>query len=371
MITLIVLAGGGVVGGKAIWAATAVRRLCALQGSDIEAATGVTPVSVSVTQGSSTLPFTFCDFSGPVSNERADGVVLTQDATEAGVSGGDSSNCLRGDYWGGRSLTCLTLSASSASSDGTTGTAPATVMVSATRFNGNASYSAEVTCVAPPSDSQPSADLEQTCWDRTTKVMATVASRLGVPSDSTTTASSDTLSTLVSLAGSGSGTSTSGTSDQSTPTDTPSDTSTPTDTPTDTPTATPTQDPVAALDQARASSLPNLNLDGHWAVQVASKFNGVTDPTETTASGSHTFGNADILAEYQSLATRFSAYPVMLVKGSDFTTAAGNDRIWVTLVDPGNLPDRAAALTWCSGQFPSLTGNALLNVCYPRQLTPR
>jgi serine/threonine protein kinase len=131
---------------------------------------------------------------------------------------------------------------------------------------------------------------------------------------------------------------------------------------------------AARLTELYAADRPRLATDSRWAVQLSSKWKGVTDPGLTAANGSHTFYLADVLAEHQQLRQRFGA-GVMLVQSTDFgkqytyPSKPPGEPIWVTVVDLG-AAGQSAAQGWCAGNFPGLSGDALKNVCYPRQLTP-
>ena len=139
-----------------------------------------------------------------------------------------------------------------------------------------------------------------------------------------------------------------------------------------------TTDPETAaavrLTELYAADRPRLATDGRWAVQLSSKWKGVTDPGLTAANGSHTFYLADVVAEHQQLRQRFGG-AVMLVQSTDFgkqytyPSKPPGEPIWVTVIDLG-YPGQSAAQGWCSASFPGLNGDALKNVCYPRQLTP-
>lgn len=148
--------------------------------------------------------------------------------------------------------------------------------------------------------------------------------------------------------------------------------------PTSSPTSPPATSPSSPTDIAAAASLAKLQatrdatvtqvrLDGRWVAQLASKYDGVVDPNQTTASGSHTFGYPDILAEYESIRAVFGD-GVLLLQGTDFgRQVSGRKAIWVTLYD-GGFRSQAQAQAWCGHQFPGLTGKALANKCVVRSL---
>jgi hypothetical protein len=100
---------------------------------------------------------------------------------------------------------------------------------------------------------------------------------------------------------------------------------------------------------------------------------GITDPLQTTQTGSHTFMAADILAE--SLQARQTvanpAQNVYLVWGTDFgkrSQAPNGSPYWITLVDAG-FGSSGAVKAWCQSTYSSLTPAQLADTCAPRQLT--
>ncbi|MBK7723156.1 MAG: hypothetical protein IPI32_13310 [Austwickia sp.] len=128
------------------------------------------------------------------------------------------------------------------------------------------------------------------------------------------------------------------------------------------------QQSLAELRTVREGSVDGLNLDGHWAAQLASKYDGVVDPLQTAGNGGHTFRYPDILAEYEQLRASHGESTILL-NGSDFGRQGGRTKqTWVTLYD-GGFASAQEARTWCTRAFPALTGQALANRCVPRALT--
>ncbi|MEO3939267.1 hypothetical protein V3N99_21340 [Dermatophilaceae bacterium Soc4.6] len=131
---------------------------------------------------------------------------------------------------------------------------------------------------------------------------------------------------------------------------------------------------LAVLQKQQAQDLDSTTFDGRWVLQVASKFDGVTDALQVTRSGSHTFHNVDILSEYRSLRTRLEAsgITVHLLRSNDFgtTTVSHPERIWVTLADPGGLYSADDAMSECRSLFPELDDRHLRNACVGRRLLP-
>lgn len=149
-------------------------------------------------------------------------------------------------------------------------------------------------------------------------------------------------------------------------------------------TASPTQTPKpvdpqvaarAALGAAVTSGEAALQTKSQWVVQLDSKWIGISDPTETAADGTHTFKATDILSEYQALQNQFGT-SVVMVNSTYFGTQLSyaskpkNQPLWTVVYDPGNFSSIDDANSWCSTEFPALSGNSLANVCYPRQATP-
>src|ERR1035437_7466333 len=76
---------------------------------------------------------------------------------------------------------------------------------------------------------------------------------------------------------------------------------------------------LLALNQQRATDLPTTPFDGQWVAQLSSKYDGISDPLQTSASGSHTFHNVDILAEYQHLqGLDLGRAPLTLLLSTDY-----------------------------------------------------
>lgn len=135
--------------------------------------------------------------------------------------------------------------------------------------------------------------------------------------------------------------------------------------------ATRSDSPKTTLTNLRRDALNDIDRDGRWAVTLSAKYDGIVDEHQTSASGSHTFGLKDILALHSQLEDRHEdGGTIYLVTSRDLeSTADGSyaDTLWMTMLDPGGLASRDEALAWCESTF-SLTGDDLLNVCYPRQL---
>ncbi len=146
--------------------------------------------------------------------------------------------------------------------------------------------------------------------------------------------------------------------------------------PTTLPTAPPAVDPQASakavLIDTRAADLSRFSTNGQWLIQLNSKWNGLVDPAQTAANGTHQFFYSDILIQYQDLRSRFGDR-VLLVQSVDlgkqisYAGKPAGEPLWVVVYDPGNLGSVEDARSWCRASFPGLTASALANVCYPKQ----
>lgn len=142
-----------------------------------------------------------------------------------------------------------------------------------------------------------------------------------------------------------------------------------------TPTASPTEqeDPQDQLETRRQESLEVATFDGHWVVQLASKYNGQVDPYEFTPSGTHTFYLADIWREHQQLTDLLAVrdVPVYLFEAGDFgAQRERHNTYWVTIADPGGLNSKEEAEQFCAELYPERSGDRLENSCVARELLP-
>lgn len=153
----------------------------------------------------------------------------------------------------------------------------------------------------------------------------------------------------------------------------PTTTVTSTATPPPTTTVTTTAAPPSAAEQLsdkRDESLARLDTDGDWAVSLSAKQDGTRDDRQVTSSGSHVFRLPDILELHEGYESTYAWTDVYLLKAEDLgsTVGADDDKIWMTIVDPGWLTTREDAEAWCAVEFSWLSGDDLDNACYPRQL---
>jgi hypothetical protein len=130
---------------------------------------------------------------------------------------------------------------------------------------------------------------------------------------------------------------------------------------------------LAELDRLTQQGLAQVSLSGQLVAQIASKNPGITDPYETTASGSHTFQATDILAEHEKLRDdpRNGGAKVVLLKSTDFGKRQiyHGQPLYVTFVVKA-FGSESAVRSWCARRFPTLSGDALANQCAVRRLRP-
>lgn len=129
---------------------------------------------------------------------------------------------------------------------------------------------------------------------------------------------------------------------------------------------------VATLYTRSSADAETVSFDGRWVAQLASKYVGIQDPYQTTASGSHTFGAADILAESDALAARVTGARVVLLNSMTYGKRFAHDGkpLWVTMALNPAFTSQESVIAWCAGQFPELTGKQLTNQCMPNRLNP-
>jgi hypothetical protein len=127
-----------------------------------------------------------------------------------------------------------------------------------------------------------------------------------------------------------------------------------------------------ALKEQAAVDRRQTNVRGQWVAQLSSKYVGVRDRLQKTASGSHKFNAVDILAEHKDVRNRFGdLYDVILLRGQDFGSGKTHNgkTLWYTFVI-GNFASRGDVSYFCSSAFPDLTGTRLDDHCLSRRLRP-
>ena len=158
--------------------------------------------------------------------------------------------------------------------------------------------------------------------------------------------------------------------------------SSPAPTPPPTPTATPTPKPSKTeleqqarteLEQQSAEGLATADPHGQWVAQLSGKYIGITDDQQTNSSGGHTFRAVDILAEYAATKAKAEKLgpSVVLIKGSTILKGrqeTSGHLFW--FVFALEFSSKASVETFCAKLYPSLSGPALTNRCYPTQLKP-
>jgi len=137
------------------------------------------------------------------------------------------------------------------------------------------------------------------------------------------------------------------------------------------PVVTANADEMLQLTAAASRSQLDAAVASHaWVAQLASKYVGITDPLQTTASGSHTFGAADIMAEHLALVARGSDATVILADSRTYgsgSTMEGRP-YWRTMALSPSFSEALVVTVWCARTFPELSGDALNNQCLPVQL---
>lgn len=129
-----------------------------------------------------------------------------------------------------------------------------------------------------------------------------------------------------------------------------------------------------ALKTAATDGEARFAPDGQVVVQLSSKWVGITDPREIAEDGSHTFRATDILDLYRADLEQYGS-EIVLVRSTffgkqlNYSKKPAGEPMWVVL-DTRKFSDMEDARSWCSEQFPNLSGNDLLNSCYPRIATP-
>ncbi|WP_433362128.1 hypothetical protein ACQPZX_29785 [Actinoplanes sp. CA-142083] len=130
---------------------------------------------------------------------------------------------------------------------------------------------------------------------------------------------------------------------------------------------------LGELDSLSRQGLTRVSLGGQLVAQLASKNPGISDPHETTASGSHVFQATDILAEHERLRDdpRNGDATVVLLKSTDYGKRQlyHGKPLYVTFALRA-FGSEAAVRAWCARRFPELTGDALANQCAVRRLRP-
>ena len=144
--------------------------------------------------------------------------------------------------------------------------------------------------------------------------------------------------------------------------------STPTETTSTTPSPQEQRDTAfATLEDMVSTDSERDPVRGQWVAQLSSKFEGVVDTSQQATP----FTLPQILAEVERLRSD-PAYGelVRVVHQGDWAgSEAGATPMWVTFADLDAV-SRDSVVRWCSSHF-SQRGQALLNVCYPRQLKVR
>ncbi len=123
----------------------------------------------------------------------------------------------------------------------------------------------------------------------------------------------------------------------------------------------------SALEQMVTADAQTNPIRGQWVAQLASKYEGVIDRTQQAAP----FSLVQILAEINRIKANpeYGSLVRVIHQGDWAGSTPGPTPLWVTFADL-NASSKDQVVVWCRSHF-SQRGQALLNVCYPRQLNPK
>lgn len=121
---------------------------------------------------------------------------------------------------------------------------------------------------------------------------------------------------------------------------------------------------LATLAQLVESDAEKDPIRGQWVAQLASKYEGVIDKTQQ----SKPFTVPQILAEVNRHLRNpeYGSEVRVVLQGDWGGSTAGARPLWVTFADIDGS-SRAEVVAWCESRFKQ-RGQALLNVCYPREM---
>lgn len=129
----------------------------------------------------------------------------------------------------------------------------------------------------------------------------------------------------------------------------------------------------AELTRLADTGRAQVSFDGRWVAQLASKYDGVTDPQLTAMNGSHTFRFPDILNEHLTLQRSAPAgTQVVLLRSTDYgkRSVVNGQPLWVTMALRPEFTSEAAVQSWCAQRYPAVSGKDLKNICMPNRLNP-
>lgn len=126
------------------------------------------------------------------------------------------------------------------------------------------------------------------------------------------------------------------------------------------------------LEQLADDGLDQVSLDGSHAAMIASKWNGIKDPLQKTASGSHVFHYSDILDEHETLVGEDNlGRTVILLRSTDYGRHATSPKgkvLYVTIAY-GGFSSSDEVRDWCEERFAGLSPNERANTCVSTRLT--
>jgi len=121
---------------------------------------------------------------------------------------------------------------------------------------------------------------------------------------------------------------------------------------------------LAALDQKVGLSRGYHPIRGQWVAQLASKSEGIVDLTQQPTP----FTLQDILAEIErhEASSVYGPSVRVVLQGDWGGSTPAASPLWVTFADL-DARSKDEVVSWCESHF-AQRGQALLNVCYPRQM---
>jgi hypothetical protein len=135
----------------------------------------------------------------------------------------------------------------------------------------------------------------------------------------------------------------------------------------------PVDDALDQLEQTSRQDLTQVSLNGQYVAQLASKYPGIVDQQQETATGSHTFQAADILAEYERLRDdpANGQAQVVLLRSIDYGIRQRyqGHALYVTFA-LDDFGSSQSVRSWCVKRFPSLSDAAREDQCAVRRLKP-
>ncbi|GAA1832310.1 hypothetical protein ACFFOM_13700 [Microlunatus capsulatus] len=126
------------------------------------------------------------------------------------------------------------------------------------------------------------------------------------------------------------------------------------------------------LEQLADEGISLIDLNGEDAAMIASKWEGIRDPLQTTSRGDHLFHYTDILEEHRRLADEDNlGATVILIRSTDYgkrATSPEGQHLYVTIA-LNDFTSSEEVASWCEGRFADLDEERRKNTCVPTRLT--